>query len=281
MRTIAYARIVDAVEELCLRAAYHLPSDVMDALFSAKEREESPQGKSALHDCIENARIAAAGMLPICQDTGVAIFFVSMGEECSVSGGSLHNAINEGCRRGYREGFLRSSMVDDPLFSRRNTGDNTPAIVHVDLVAGDAIRITLLPKGGGCENMSALRMLKPAEGREGVASFVVDTVANAGGNPCPPVVVGVGIGGSADTASLLAKRAILRPVGSHHPDARYSDLEDEILRRVNATGNGPQGLGGTVTALAVNIETFPCHIASLPVAVNLNCHAARQAAAVL
>ena len=262
-------------------AACDLPEDVFDGLKGAHTVERSPQGRMALSQCIDNAAIAAEERLPICQDTGVAVFFISIGSECCVSGGSLIDAINEGCRQGYHDGFLRASMVDDPLFNRKNTRDNTPAIIHVDLVFGSDLAITLLPKGGGCENISALRMLKPADGKEGVVDFVVETVTKAGGYPCPPVIVGVGIGGTADKASLIAKKALLRKIGSHHPDQRYRELEEEILHRVNSNGNGPQGLGGLVTALAVHIETFPCHIASLPVAVNLNCHAARQANIVL
>ncbi|MBN1578570.1 MAG: fumarate hydratase [Chitinispirillaceae bacterium] len=277
MKTISFNRIVVAVRELCMRAACGLPPDVLDGLKSALRAEQSPQGKAALAHCIDNAAIAASERVPICQDTGVAVFFVTVGSECSLTGGALSDAINEGCRRGYRDGYLRSSIVNDPLFDRKNTGDNTPALIHYDLVEGDTLTITLLPKGGGSENMSALRMLKPADGKDGIVDFVVETVANAGGNPCPPVIVGVGIGGTADTASLLAKRALLRKIGSHHPEPRYRELEEEILRKVNTTGNGPQGLGGLVTALAVHVETFPCHIASLPVAVNLNCHAARRA----
>ncbi|MBN1308988.1 MAG: fumarate hydratase [Chitinispirillaceae bacterium] len=277
MKTVAFNRIVDAVRDLCVRAACDLPADVLDGLNNAFAAERSPQGRAALSHCIDNAAIAATERMPICQDTGTAVFFVTVGSECRISGGLLGDAINEGCRQGYRRGFLRPSIVGDPLFDRKNTDDNTPAVIHYDLVHGDSLTITLLSKGGGSENMSALRMLKPADGKEGVVAFVVETVAKAGGNPCPPVIVGVGIGGTADTASLLAKRALLRNVGSHHHDARFRELEEEILRHVNTTGNGPQGLGGLVTALAVHIETFPCHIASLPVAVNLNCHAARQA----
>ncbi len=277
MKTIPFSSVVAEVRNLCMRAAYHLPSDVLDGLKSALQTEQSPQGRAALRQCIENATIAAAKQKPICQDTGSAMFFVTIGSGCSITEGPLNDAINEGCRQGYRDGYLRASIVNDPLFDRKNTLDNTPAFIHYECTSGDALTITLLPKGGGCENMSALKMLKPADGKTGVVDFVVETVARAGGNPCPPVIVGVGIGGTADKASLLAKRALLRKVGSHHHDPRYQALEEEILTKVNATGNGPQGLGGVVTALAVHIESFPSHIASLPVAVNLNCHAARQA----
>jgi fumarate hydratase subunit alpha len=281
MKTIAFNDIVMAVRELCMKAAYHLPDDVLAGLKNALDRERSPQGKAALSQCIENARIAAGEHLPICQDTGSAVFFVTMGAECAVTGGIVDDAINEGCKQGYHHGYLRASIVNDPLFDRNNTNDNTPAIIHYEMVPGDALSLTLLPKGGGCENMSALAMLKPADGIAGVIDFVVTTVQKAGGNPCPPVIVGVGIGGNADKASWCAKKALLRPVGSAHPDNRYRELEAAILEKVNDTGNGPQGLGGIMTALAVHIETFPCHIASLPVAVNLNCHAARRATVVL
>jgi len=281
MRNIAFLDVVKAVRDLCIAAAYHLPADIRTSLQSALVNERSPQGKAALLQCIENAAIADGGNYPICQDTGSTVCFVTIGEECHVTGGLLTNAINRGVSEGYREGYLRSSIVSDPLYNRHNTKDNTPALIHVELIAGEELTITLLPKGGGCENMSALAMLKPADGEAGVIDFVVSVVKSAGGNPCPPVVVGVGIGGNADKSSHLAKKALLRNVGTSHVDARYAALEQKLLEAINATGNGPQGLGGTVTALAVFIETFPCHIASLPVAVNLNCHAARQATVVL
>jgi fumarate hydratase subunit alpha len=277
MKTISYKSVVSAVRDLCITAAYNLPADVYDALKKAAMNEQSPYGKSILNQCIENAEIAARERKPICQDTGTGVFFVTIGNDCVMTGGSLNTAINEGCRQGYRDGYLRKSIVVDPLFDRKNTGDNTPAMIHFECNDGDRLVITHLPKGGGCENMSALVMLKPADGKDGVVDFVLRTVKEAGGNPCPPVIVGVGIGGTADKASMIAKKALLRKIGSIHPDERYDQLEQELLRKINGTGNGPQGLGGTTTALAVHIETFPCHIASMPVAVNLNCHAARQA----
>jgi fumarate hydratase subunit alpha len=276
MRAIPFSAIVEAVTKLCIDAASQLPPDVLAALERARDAEDSPRPKSLLNQCIENARLAATGNDPICQDTGVAVFFVEMGAEVAISGGTLTDAINEGTRRGYRQGFLRNSMVADPLFDRKNTGDNTPAVIHVEPVPGETLSISLLPKGGGCENMSALAMLKPADGPRAVVDFVTDTVVKSGGKPCPPVIVGVGIGGTADKASFLAKKALLRPIGSRHDDERYADLETDILEKINDSGVGPQGLGGRTTALAVHIETFPCHIASLPVAVNLNCHAARK-----
>jgi fumarate hydratase subunit alpha len=276
MRVIPAEAVIDAVSRLCIEAATQLPPDVRAALEQAVKTEDSPRPQTLLRQCLENAMIAAQCNDPICQDTGVAVYFVEIGAKVILSGGTLVDAINEGTRRGYRDGFLRKSIVADPLFERKNTGDNTPAVIHIDLVQGETFSITLLPKGGGCENMSALAMLKPADGPEGVVDFVVDTVVRSGGRPCPPVIVGVGIGGTADKASHLAKKALLRPVGSKHADPRYSELEETILRQLNDSGVGPQGLGGRTTALAVHIETFPCHIASLPVAVNINCHAARK-----
>ncbi|HEX3019843.1 MAG TPA: fumarate hydratase [Chitinispirillaceae bacterium] len=281
MRTIHFQTIVKAVNDLCIQAAYHLPADVLSSLQKSVLTEQSSNGRKILEQCIENANLAVSQHLPICQDTGFAVFFVTMGSELTISGGTLIQAINCGVQKGYREGYLRNSIVNDPLFDRKNTGDNTPAAITLDIVAGDKLSITILPKGGGCENMSALAMLKPSEAKAGVMDFVVNSVTRAGGNPCPPVIVGVGIGGTADKVSCLAKKALLRPVGSSNPDPRYDSLEKEILDRINMCGNGPQGLGGTTTALAVHIETYPCHIASLPVAVNLNCHAARQATVII
>ncbi|NLG19455.1 MAG: fumarate hydratase [Fibrobacter sp.] len=276
-KVIKFSDISDAVKELCLQAAFKLPDDTLKALQESLTIEKSPAGRSILNQCLQNASLASSESLPLCQDTGFAIFFVNMGSEVSVDGGILTDAINDGVRRGYKEGYLRNSIVKDPLFNRINTGDNTPALIHIDIVKGDMLSITLLPKGGGSENMSSLAMLKPSDGREGIIDFIVSTVVKAGGNPCPPVVVGAGIGGTADKAALLAKKALLRQIGSSHADPQYAGLEKDILARINDSGVGPQGLGGTVSALAVHIETFPCHIASMPVAVNLNCHSARKA----
>jgi fumarate hydratase subunit alpha len=281
VRTIAYDTVVDAVGNLCMRAATQLPVDVVDSLRKSLALEQSPRGKAVIEQCIENAVCAASGNDPVCQDTGVAVYFVAMGNEVAIAGGTITDALNEGTHRGYTNGYLRKSIVRDPLFDRKNTGDNTPAMVHLDIVPGETITITLLPKGGGSENMSALAMLKPSQGSAGVVDFVTNTVVQAGGNPCPPVIVGVGIGGVADHAMQLAKRALLRPLGTPHCDERYAHLEREILRRINASGVGPQGLGGTVTALAVHIEEAPCHLASLPVGVALQCHAARRGTVVL
>lgn len=277
MRVIPCKAVVEAVTKLCVDAASKLPDDVIAALTKALGAEESPRGKEILGQCLENAAIAACSNDPVCQDTGVAVYFVELGTEVTVSDGTLVDAINEGTRRGYSEGYLRKSMAADPLFERKNTGDNTPAMVHIDMVKGHGLSITLLPKGGGSENCSALRMFTPADVPAAVADFVVETVVKSGGKSCPPVVVGVGIGGTADKAALLAKKALIRPVGQGNKNRQYAEFEQELFNRINASGVGPQGLGGRITALAVHIEESPCHIASLPVAVNLNCHAARRA----
>ena len=281
MREIEAAAISEAVRKLCIEANYVLPADVRGALEAGAQAEESPVGRAILADILENADIAAADRVAVCQDTGFALCFVELGQEAAVVGGDFEAAIHEGVRRGYAQGYLRASIVDDPVFERKNTGDNTPAVIHVRVVPGDGIRITLAPKGGGSENMSAMAMLKPSDGAEGVRRFVVDTVDKAGSNPCPPVIVGVGVGGTIETAALLAKRSLLRELGERHPNPRIARLEEELLEEINALGIGPQGFGGTVTALDVRIDTFPAHLASLPVVVNLQCHAARHQEAVL
>jgi fumarate hydratase subunit alpha len=280
IRYIQAAEIVDAVELLCHKAAFDLPDDVLKALKNAKESEITVLAKSILEQCLQNAKIAGADRVALCQDTGVAVFFVEIGEDVKVRG-DLYEAINEGTRRGYKSGYLRKSIVRDPLFDRTNTKDNTPAIIHLRIVPGDRLSIILVPKGGGAENMSAMKMLKPLVGKQGVIDFVVDTVVSSGGNACPPVIVGVGIGGNFELVTYLAKRALLRKVGEPNPDPRYADFEQELLAKINASGVGPQGLGGKNMALAVHILVHPCHIASLPVAVNLNCHSARHAEIVL
>lgn len=277
MRVVPFADVVEAVRLCCLAAATRLPDDVLTALRQARETETREPARELLRQCLENAEIARSENMPICQDTGFAVFFVEMGSMLKIEGGTVYEAIAEGTRRGYRDGFLRKSIVSDPLFKRRNTQDNTPPIIHLTLVPGDKLNVILAPKGGGSENMSALKMLKPSDGRAGVVEFVVRTVVDAGGNPCPPTIVGVGIGGTFEKAAFLAKKALLRTIGSVNPDPEYAELEKEILDKINASQVGAQGLGGDVTALAVHIENFPCHIASLPVAVNLNCHAARHA----
>ncbi len=277
LRRLPFQTVVDRVALCCLEASCRLPEDVLAALKAGLEHETGELARDFFSQYLENARIAAAEQRPLCQDTGFAVFFVEMGELLAIDGGSIYEAIAAGTAKGYNDGYLRKSIVRDPIFRRENTGDNTPPIIHLTLVPGDGLTVILAPKGGGSENMSALRMLKPAQGRAGVADFVVETVRNAGGNPCPPTVVGVGVGGTMEKAAFLAKKALLRPLGEPNPDPDYAALEREILDRINATGVGPQGLGGAVTSLAVHIEPYPCHIASLPVAVNLNCHAARHA----
>ena len=276
-RIIPFQQVADAVSRLCGDAAVRLPSDVLESLRQNGARETNPLAKSFFEQYLENADIALKENMPLCQDTGFAVFFVEYGENVQVDGEGLAAAINAGVRDGYAKYFLRKSIVDEPLFERKNTKDNTPAVIHFTPVPGDSVKIVLAPKGGGSENMSALKMMKPSDGRAAVVDFVVNSVKNAGGNPCPPVIVGVGLGGTFEMCAQIAKRALLRKVGEPNPDPRYAELEAEILEKINATGVGSQGLGGDITALAVHIETYPCHIASLPVAVNLNCHAARHA----
>lgn len=280
MRTISCNQIVETVAKLCMDANYFLDDEVLEAFKRSLEQEESPTGRDVLKQLIENARIAALEQVPMCQDTGVAVIFLELGQDVRVTGGYLYDAVNEGVRKGYQEGYLRKSMVKDP-FDRVNTGDNTPAIIHTTIVPGDQLKVTVAPKGGGSENMSALAMLSPSAGVEGVKQFVVETVRKAGPNPCPPIVVGVGIGGNFETAALIAKKALLRPLGQANPKPEYAKMESELLERIQNLGIGPQGFGGRVTALAVHVETMPCHIASLPVAVNIQCHASRHKTAIL
>ncbi len=276
MRVIKSSNITDAVASLCEPAATKLPSDVLDALSNGISIEKSPLGKSILEQCVENAEIAAKESVPICQDTGFAVLFIELGQEVVIEGDTLETACNKGVAKGYTDGYLRKSIVTDPLFDRVNSGDNTPAVIHINTVPGDKIHILLAPKGGGAENMSQLKMLKPSDGEKGVIDFVVDAVVNSGGNPCPPTIVGVGIGGTAEKCVEVAKRSLFREVGMPNSNPKYAELEKKILDSINRSGVGPQGLGGEVTALAVHIETFPCHIAQMPCAVNLNCHAARH-----
>jgi fumarate hydratase subunit alpha len=281
MREVNVNEISKVIEELCIKANNNLPQDVKDTLRDALDKEVSPLGKEILKDILKNADIAEKHQVPICQDTGFAVVFLEIGQEVRLTGGDLNEAVNEGVRQGYKKGYLRKSIVTDPFITRKNTGDNTPAIIHTQIVPGDNIKITVAPKGGGSENMSALRMLKPADGVKGIKDFVLETVDKAGPNPCPPIVVGVGVGGTIEIATLIAKKALLRPLGQHHPQAEVAELERELLEEINKLGLGPQGLGGRTTALAVNIETFPAHIASLPVAINIQCHAARHAEATI
>ncbi len=279
MREIHVDEIRDQVAQICIEAAYHLSDDVLTAFDRALETETAPSAREIIGLLKENARIAKDEHIPICQDTGIAIFFVELGQDLRIKNGFIVDAINEGVRKGYKEGFLRKSVVD-PL-TRRNTGDNTPAIVYTELVPGDKLKISFMPKGAGSENMSAIRMLRPTEGIEGIKSFVLECVQKAGANPCPPVVVGVGIGGDFEKAALIAKKSLLRAIGSPNPKLELASLEEMLLKAVNKTGIGPEGLGGKVTAMAVHVESYPCHIASLPVAVNINCHAARHKTIIL
>lgn len=279
MRNIDSKVIEDTVARLCIEANLRLPPDVINAIERAEKAEPWDGAKRILSLLGDNVRIASEKMLPVCQDTGMACVFVELGQDVHIEG-DFEQAVNNGVRRGYGEGYLRKSVVCDPL-RRVNTGDNTPALVTVKLTRGDKMRITVMPKGFGSENMSALKMLKPADGVEGVKSFVLDTVEKAGANPCPPIIVGVGIGGSFDKAACLAKHALLRPVDEPNPDEYYAALERELLEKINALGIGPQGFGGKTTALAVLIEEMPTHVAGLPVAVNISCHATRRASASL
>ncbi|HUJ18061.1 MAG TPA: fumarate hydratase [Nitrospirota bacterium] len=279
MREIHVDEIRDNVAQICIDAAYNLSDDVLAAFDRAVETETSPGAKEIIGLLKENAHIAREDHIPICQDTGIAIFFVEVGQDLRIKNGFLSDAINEGVRKGYKEGYLRKSVVD-PI-TRRNTGDNTPAIIYTEVVPGDRLRISFMPKGAGSENMSVIRMLRPTEGVEGITNFVLECVRKAGANPCPPVVIGVGIGGDFEKAALIAKKALLRHVGSPNPKLELASLEETLLKAVNKTGIGPEGLGGKVTAMAVHVESFPCHIASLPVAVNINCHAARHKTIIL
>jgi len=281
MREINTSEITSNIARLCQEINFSLPDDVIDALIHARKNEKSPTGQQILESLLENARIAAEEKIPLCQDTGTAVVFLEIGQDVHICGSDLITAINEGVRRGYSEGYLRKSMVSHPFSERINTNDNTPAVIHTFIVPGDKLKITVLPKGAGSENMTRLGMLTPAQGRQGIIDFVVDAVDKAGGNPCPPIIVGVGIGGTAEKTLLLSKIALLRHVGEPSPDEETVQLEQELLKRINDLGIGPQGLGGRITALAVHVEVFPSHIASLPVAVSLQCHSARHGEIVL
>ena len=275
MREVSADLIAEKVAEMCINGNLYLGDDVSEALKSSVEKEISPTGKAVLEQLVENIEIAKTEGIPLCQDTGFAVFFIQWGQDVRLSEGTVNDAVNEGVRRGYSEGYLRKSIVKDPL-QRVNTGDNTPAVIHLEMVPGDRIKIIFAPKGGGSENMSAVKMLKPSDGAKGVVDFVVNHVKESGPNPCPPIVVGVGIGGTFEKVAYLAKKALLRNIGEEHTDPFYADLEKEILEKVNNLGIGPQGFGGRITALDVNIEVYPCHIASMPAAVNINCHASRH-----
>lgn len=280
MKEIHVSKIIDAVEKLCIDSNYYLNEDIYKALAAALNAEKSENGRMVLETIIKNAEIAADEKMPICQDTGMAVVFLEVGQDVRITGGNLYDAIQEGVRRGYKNGYLRFSVVKDPL-KRGNTGDNTPAVIHTEIVDGDGLKIEAAPKGFGSENMSAVSMLKPSDGTEGVVNFILKTVSEAGANPCPPVIVGVGIGGTMEKAALLAKKALLRPLYSRSADPHIAELERNLLIEINKLGIGPAGIGGTTTALAVNIETYPTHIAGLPVAVNIGCHATRHASVIL
>lgn len=276
MRDIQYKDIVMMVKQLCIDATAHLPKDVYQAMQEKYNEEDGTLAKKTLKVLLDNATLASHNHMPICQDTGMAFVYITMGQDIHISGGSLNEAIQEGVRQGYQDGYLRKSVVDDPLFDRINTKDNTPAIIYYEIVEGDIFHITLAPKGFGSENMSQIKMLKPSYGVDGVKDFVMKVVNDAGPNACPPMVIGVGIGGSFDKVTMLAKKAMMREIGSHHVDPRYAALETELLEMINSTGIGPAGYGGKTTALSLNIETFPTHIAGMPVAVSICCHVARH-----
>ncbi|MBU2699591.1 fumarate hydratase subunit alpha [Sporomusaceae bacterium BoRhaA] len=281
MRTVDVADITAAVAKMSMDANYYLSEDILVALKASEKKESSSLGKDILGKLIQNAGIARDEQMPICQDTGMAVFIVELGQDVHITGGSFVDAINAGVAKGYTEGYLRKSVASDPLFERKNTQDNTPAIIHIELVPGDQLKIMLSPKGFGSENKSALKMLVPADGVAGVKKFILETVKKAGSNPCPPMVVGVGIGGTMEKAAYLSKKALFRPITRHNSDERYAKLEAELMELIHQLGLGPQGLGGDTTALAVNVEYFPTHIAGLPVAVNISCHATRHAEVVL
>ena len=276
MREIDVGIVTEQVARMFVEANTLLGEDVVSAFKSCRTTEVSPTGRDVFDQLLANAELARGTGVPLCQDTGLALVFLEIGQDLHLVGGDVREAVQAGVRKACKEGYLRASVVSPPVGKRVNTGDNTPAIIHTKVVPGEQLRIVVAPKGGGSENMSALRMLRPADGREGVKRFVVETVAKAGPNPCPPIVVGVGIGGTFELCALLAKKALLRRLGKSHPEADFAALEAELLEAVNRLGTGPAGLGGNVTALAVHVETHPCHIASLPVAVNINCHSHRH-----
>jgi fumarate hydratase subunit alpha len=280
MREIDVSKITDVVEHLCIEANTHLPGDVKCAIENCRKNEDSAFAQSVLDKIIENYQIADTEKVPICQDTGMACVFLEIGQDVHFVGGDLREAVDEGVRRGYAKGYLRKSVVADPI-RRGNTGDNTPAVLYTEIVPGENVKVTLGPKGFGSENMSAIRMFKPSAGLQGIKDFILETVEAAGPNPCPPIVIGVGIGGTFDKAALLAKKALMRPLDTRNPDPYYADLEAEMLQKVNALGIGPQGFGGKTTAIGLNIEVMPTHIAGMPCAININCHVTRHKTEVL
>jgi len=280
LRAIHYDDIVEKIADMCIKANYDLGEDVYNAFQTALKTEKSEIGKEVLTQLIENANIAAELRVPMCQDTGSVVCIIELGQDCHIVGGSLYDAINDGIRKGYGEGYLRNSIIHDPL-ERKNTNDNTPGIIHIELVEGDQLKIKMTAKGGGAENMSDLRMLKPSDGVEGIKKYILDVVRVAGPNACPPLIVGVGIGGNFERCAYLAKKSLFRHVGERHSDPAIAKLEMELMDDINRLGIGPQGMGGTTTALDIKIEVEACHIAALPVAVNLNCHASRHKEAIL
>ncbi|MEG1317044.1 MAG: fumarate hydratase [Oscillospiraceae bacterium] len=280
MRELECEKIIEAVAELCIRANTILPPEIAELIDRAEKTEKSPVGREVLRDLRENHMLAARENIPICQDTGMVVVFAELGQELHITGGGFENAINEGVRRGYERGFLRKSVVSDPL-RRVNTGDNTPAVIHTQIVDGDRLRLTLAPKGFGSENMSAVKMFLPSAAVDDILDFIVETADKAGSNPCPPMILGVGLGGTIEKAALLAKKAMTRPMDTRNADPFYAELEERALAAINALGTGPQGFGGTTTALAVNIEAFPTHIAGLPCCVNMGCHATRHSSIIL
>lgn len=281
LREIDVAQVTETVARLAIEAAHFLPEDVETAIRQARERERSPLAVQILEEILENAEVARRRMLPLCQDTGTAVVYLEVGQDVHFVGGFLIDAVNEGVRRGYTEGYLRKSIVSRPFSARTNTGDNTPAVIHTEIVPGDRVRIRFMPKGGGCENMSRYQNFLPGMGKRAIIDFVCETVDISGGNPCPPLVIGVGVGGTAEKAMTMAKHALFRKIGERNPDPEVAELERELLEAVNALGVGPQAVGGTTTALDVFVEVFPTHITALPVAVNIQCHSARTKVAVL
>lgn len=275
MKEIHVSEIIEAVAEIVQTANIDLDKDVEEALTDSLEVEDSSLGKYVINQLLDNIKIARDERVPLCQDTGIAVFFIELGQDLRIIGGNLNDAINEGVKIGYEEGYLRKSVVGDPLI-RKNTGDNTPAVIHVEIVEGNHLNIKMAPKGAGSENMSFIRMLKPSDGIDGVKEFILESVEKAGANPCPPIVVGIGIGGTFEKAAIIAKKSLFRKIGERNPTNHIAELELELLKEINRLGIGPQGFGGKVTALDVHIESYPTHIASLPVAVNINCHASRH-----
>ena len=281
MREIDVSQITEAVAKLCMDSNYYIPEDVRQRIIEMREKEESPVARAILDQILKNHEVSAEEKMPICQDTGFAVVYVEIGQDVRIVGGDIKEAISKGVAKGYTEGYLRKSILLDPLKRQPNSGDNTPPVIWFDIVPGDKLKITVAPKGGGSENMSRTKMLRPSDGVEGFKKFVIESVVSAGGNPCPPVIVGVGVGGTFEKCAWLAKKALLRKIGERNPDPFYAELEMEILEEINKSGVGPMGLGGRTTALEVFIEQFPLHIATFPAAVNLNCHAARHKEIVL